>query len=78
MANLTLRKMSDELDKIAASQCLSDDAREAARRSCDLLRGIRAALDLEWDSEAADLHRIAQNVEPNDYLRTTHGIGVEA
>jgi hypothetical protein len=76
--NLTLRGLVDELDRIAASQCLTDSAREAARRSCDAVRALRSALALDWDSEAVDLHGIAQNVEPNDYLRRVHGIGEPA
>ena len=68
MANLTLRNLVDELDKMAASQCLSHDAREAARRSCEAIRALRSALELEWDGDAVDLHRIAQNVVANDYL----------
>ena len=29
---------------------------------------LRSALELEWDGDAVDLHRIAQNVVANDYL----------
>lgn len=69
MKNITLHQMSWALDRIAGSQCMSEEAQAAAGRAGELLRAVRAALDLEWDSEAADLHRIGLMVEPSDQLR---------
>lgn len=65
---LTLDALVLELGKIAASQCLSDEAREAARRSEDAIRGLRASLELPWETPAADLLGYASNVQATDYL----------
>lgn len=59
---MDLSQMDWELDLIAAASCMSKEARQAARHSSELLRGFRAALDLDWKLDAAELHSLAVNV----------------
>lgn len=65
---LTLTQMNWELDGLAASPCLSPEARQAAKHASELLRSMRSSLDLGWGSSASDLHTIGCNVEPNAWL----------
>lgn len=67
---LTLSQMENELDSIARASCLSAEARQAAKHGSELLRAVRSSLDLEWESEAQDLHRIGCNIEPNEWLKS--------
>lgn len=61
-ATLTLEQMDRELYNLANSSCIDKDTREAARRAGDLLRGFRGALNLPWNTPAADLHDLAMGV----------------
>lgn len=66
---LTLTQMENELDSLVRASCLTMEARQAAQHASELLRAIRSSLDLDWDSEARDLHKIGCNVEPNEWLK---------
>lgn len=66
--NMTIDRMVLELGRIAASQALSAEAREAARRAEEVVRGLRSSLELRWETPVAELHAISVNVRPNEYL----------
>lgn len=65
---MNIADMSDALDQIQASQCLSDKHREAAKRANELLRAVRATLDISWKTNAADLYAIGCRVRLDDQL----------
>jgi hypothetical protein len=61
---MNIRDMSLELYLIQSSQCMSKESRQAAKRAGELLRAFRSALDLDWNTNAADLHSLACDVQP--------------
>ena len=66
--DLTVYEAGWELDRIANAGCMSDRAREAAKRANELMRAVRAAIDLDWDSPAKALHEVGLSVKARDYL----------
>lgn len=67
--NFSIMDVSRELDRIAGASCMSESSRQAAKYASELLRAVRASIDLEWDTNAAYLHRIGCMVEPNEQLK---------
>jgi hypothetical protein len=64
---MNLQEMEWALGQIANAACIHKSHREAAQRAGELLRSFRAALDLPWQTNAADLHSIAQQLDgPTD------------
>jgi hypothetical protein len=59
---MNITEMQWQLDLLASSACLDITTAKAARHASELLRAFRAGLDLNWKTNAADLHGLAQNI----------------
>lgn len=57
---MTIVQLEWNLGLVADSQCLSWDAKAAAKFANELVRSFRAANDIPWETPAADLHSLAQ------------------